>query len=457
MVRTRSARLKKPSATSGSAVGVVTTRPRKPKSRTTSSGTPSISHYSSPTKMFARATRESRQSTTSPAVSTRRSARTASSTSIPVSSPHHSTPSSSRTTATFSLSSASTSSLRSRRTTTSSIGVVPQPKALRSPTNTSRTPLKRDSEIFEDRPSRVRKRQRAVSKDDEVKSLARRLKEAEKGLRHRELELKKREAAVVKKQNALLRKEQSLLREHEGLRGRKETLLAKMRDVAAQSKDLVARGKAISAQEKALAKQAQREAAAAMIIPSSGNHDVNPIWALSYLEEHFTCSLCYEVMACPYSLNPGRCGHSFCALCILKWCFAAVHRGCGYWHDSLECPLCRAELPYTPDMTPRHMFTFPFTPNRLADAAIKALIETVKSAKPEAGTGVCTGGNEPKAGATVAQCDAHRLLAWRDNGMSYDDWSMRDERGRSEMTILVNEWPTLQANDFVAFKDRLSV
>ncbi|KAI0653298.1 hypothetical protein C8Q70DRAFT_888627, partial [Cubamyces menziesii] len=78
--------------------------------------------------------------------------------------------------------------------------------------------------------------------------------------------------------------------------------------------------------------------------------------------------------ACPYSLTPGRCGHSFCALCVLKWCFAAVHRGCGYWHDSLECPLCRAELPYTSDLTPRSIFSFPFSPNRLADGAIKALV-----------------------------------------------------------------------------------
>ncbi|KAI9060921.1 hypothetical protein FKP32DRAFT_995665 [Trametes sanguinea] len=166
-------------------------------------------------------------------------------------------------------------------------------------------------------------------------------------------------------------------------------------------------------------------------------------------------------MACPYTLNSARCGHSFCALCILKWCFAAVHRGCGYWHDSLECPLCRAELFYTPDITPRSIFTFPFVPNRLADSAIQALLETVKSVKPETGLGVCmlagAGGSESKAGAMNASCNPDRLLEWRDNGMLYQDWVARDKRGRMEMTLLISEWSTLQADDFVAFKDRLAV
>ncbi|KAH9887580.1 hypothetical protein C8Q73DRAFT_808715 [Cubamyces lactineus] len=167
---------------------------------------------------------------------------------------------------------------------------------------------------------------------------------------------------------------------------------------------------------------------------------VDPLWALSHLEEHFTCSLCYEIMACPYSLTPGRCGHSFCALCVLKWCFAAVHRGWGYWLDSLECPLCRAELPYTSNITPRSNFSFPFYPNRLADDAIKALVEIIKNAKPETEAG---------------SAEADKLPPWREGGMYYEDWYMRDKRGRSEMTLLADEWTWLQGDDFVAFKDRL--
>ncbi|CDO73353.1 hypothetical protein BN946_scf185008.g116 [Trametes cinnabarina] len=341
--------------------------------------------------------------------------------------------------------------------------VVPRRTTLGSSSpSTTCVSLKRDVDVLEETPSRLTKRRRSSAKDDASDSLANRLKDTEKILHRRELELKKREAAVVKKQNALQRKEESLSRERESLLKRKETLLAKARDVESQARDLSARGRALLAQEKALAKQAEAQATAAAVI--SAHPAVDPLWALSHLEDHFTCSLCFEVMACPYSLNPGRCGHSFCALCILKWCFAAVHRGCGYWHDPLECPLCRAELFYTSDVTPRSPFSFPFVPNRLADGEIQALIEVVRSVKPEPTTGVCmlsgVGGSEHKPGAKNTSPDTDRLLAWHDHGMLYEDWIARDSsfrRGRAEMTLLVNEWSTLDADDFIAFKDRLAV
>ncbi|KAH9884804.1 hypothetical protein C8Q73DRAFT_349807 [Cubamyces lactineus] len=309
-----------------------------------------------------------------------------------------------------------------------------------SSASTSRTPGRTKLDIVDDIPSRLSKRKRVAAEDEETESLAKRLKEADKVIRRREAELKKREAALARKENALTRKEGTITRELERLAQRKNTLAAKKRDLDAQSKDV------------------NMEAVAKTAVSSP---TVDPLWALSHLEEHFTCSLCYEIMACPYSLTPGRCGHSFCALCVLKWCFAAVHRGCGYWHDSLECPLCRAELPYTSDLTPRSIFSFPFSPNRLADCAIKALVDIVKNAKPETGAGsacvaAAAGGSTIKGSTALATSDADKLLSWREGGMYYEDWYMRDKRGRSEMTLLANEWTLLQADDFVAFKDRLS-
>ncbi len=136
--------------------------------------------------------------------------------------------------------------------------------------------------------------------------------------------------------------------------------------------------------------------------------------------------------ACPYTLAAGRCGHSFCSICILQWCFAAVHRGCGYWHDSLECPLCRAELPYTSDHVPRSLFSFPFTPNRLADSTIKALVELIRSADPQpgsssagSGSGVCT--LVGRTDTTTASCEDEKLLLWRGTGAAYVDWEERDK------------------------------
>ncbi|KIY53356.1 hypothetical protein FISHEDRAFT_19104, partial [Fistulina hepatica ATCC 64428] len=72
-------------------------------------------------------------------------------------------------------------------------------------------------------------------------------------------------------------------------------------------------------------------------------------------------------IAHPYSLNAGRCGHSFCAQCLLKWFFSRLHKGCGNWHESVDCPICRQMVVITPDRVPRMDITFPFVPNRLGD------------------------------------------------------------------------------------------
>ncbi len=79
-------------------------------------------------------------------------------------------------------------------------------------------------------------------------------------------------------------------------------------------------------------------------------------------------------------MDNALCGHTFCAICVLKWAFARIHLGCGYWHEALECPLCRALLPYTADNAPRNTHTFPFIPNRIADASIKSLLTILKEA-----------------------------------------------------------------------------
>ncbi|KAG1770742.1 hypothetical protein EDD22DRAFT_865770, partial [Suillus occidentalis] len=93
----------------------------------------------------------------------------------------------------------------------------------------------------------------------------------------------------------------------------------------------------------------------------------------THLEDYFTCPLCFEIMACPYSLNPRLCGHTFCATCILKWFFSRLHRACATWHEPVDCPICRSALFGTPDNVPRPDSSFPFTPNRTADNAIRGM------------------------------------------------------------------------------------
>ncbi|KAI0640781.1 hypothetical protein C8Q79DRAFT_994876 [Trametes meyenii] len=316
------------------------------------------------------------------------------------------------------------------------------------------------NENVEASPSRTPKRRRTTIAEDELQARAKRLKEAEKDLRLRQAEVKKREAAANKKHKTLDQTEQTLSREHGDVLERRRTLIVKTRALDAQMKTLQLQQKTLDARERSLNRQAERQSAAGMSL----NGTLNPARALDMLEEHYTCSLCYETMACPYTLTAGQCGHSFCALCLMQWCFAAVHRGCGYWHDSLECPLCRAELPYASDVTPRSVFSFPFTPNRLADGMIKTLVAVVKDAKPDdaptAGQGAC-----PTAGAGVGTGEdksidpsavSDRLALWREGGAMYNDWVERDTRGRKEITRLATGWSTFQAEDFIEFKDRLT-
>ncbi|KZP09890.1 hypothetical protein FIBSPDRAFT_759299, partial [Athelia psychrophila] len=99
---------------------------------------------------------------------------------------------------------------------------------------------------------------------------------------------------------------------------------------------------------------------------------------LALLDEHFTCSLCYETMACPYVLSPLRCGHSFDAICILRWFFSKAHQACGGWHEYVACPICRSQLIVTPERIPRHEITFPFIPNRTVDATVQDLVSKLE-------------------------------------------------------------------------------
>ncbi|KAF8555988.1 hypothetical protein OG21DRAFT_1409967 [Imleria badia] len=214
-----------------------------------------------------------------------------------------------------------------------------------------------------------------------------------------------------------------------------------------------------------VALQAKRELAVQV-----KEHQINSAQStLRYLEEYFTCPLCFEIMACPYALIPRNCGHTFCATCILKWFFSRLHKGCGGWHEAVDCPLCRSALPHTPERTPRSTSCFPFTPNRTADMAIRGLINTISHELTDA--------------STLASSP---LSDWNEDGHSKQEWSKREmyvtsavsgvaffiadsallclsipfragRAGRIEMTAIAAQWNTLKPTDFVIIKNRLEV
>lgn len=143
---------------------------------------------------------------------------------------------------------------------------------------------------------------------------------------------------------------------------------------------------------------------------------------------------CYEVLAFPYSLNPAQCGHTFCAICILKWFFSRLHKACGSWHESVDCPICRSLLVLTPERTPRHESTFPFVPNRIVQASCESLLEKLRTFWPSDLVK-----RESSVGALPAwdmDCKSHEeddedtessLKGWNEGGHLRTEWLRKDK------------------------------
>jgi len=160
---------------------------------------------------------------------------------------------------------------------------------------------------------------------------------------------------------------------------------------------------------------------------------------------------CYEIMAHPYTLNPGQCGHTFCAICILKWFFSRLHRACGGWHESVDCPICRSLLVITPDRVPRLDITFPFVPNRTAGALCESLID--KLAQSPAGTRLIVKREDSEGGLgsewdmewgrkkgkskeeEEMEAENSDVAGWREGGNTRTEWLKRDRRVTSSLNF----------------------
>ncbi|KAJ7180699.1 hypothetical protein C8R46DRAFT_590885 [Mycena filopes] len=195
---------------------------------------------------------------------------------------------------------------------------------------------------------------------------------------------------------------------------------------------------------------------------------------LAQLEEHFTCALCYDIMAQPYSLNPGQCGHTFCALCIIRHFFSRLHKPCGGWHESVDCPMCRSLLVITPDRVPRLDITFPFVPNRTAAAVCESMIEKLSHSSTASGLVVKreeSEGNWPgsewdmewgrKKGKSKEEEEMEEenadLAGWREGGNLRTEWLKKDREGKKEMLHLLKYWTTMRSQDFLDLKQKLGV
>jgi len=188
-------------------------------------------------------------------------------------------------------------------------------------------------------------------------------------------------------------------------------------------------------------------------------HDLDeaqPRDTLRFLEEHFTCALCLEIIAHPVTVPHPNCGHTFCALCMVKHFFSRFHRTCGGWHEHVECPMCRSILIYTPNQPPRSLLTFPFAKNRIADAAVTAMVDQLTTQVEGAGIVRLCGDVEQTKGGFKTECESP-LAVWRMGGSSRIEWLERREKGRQEVDYLSRNWSTISSHEFIMIKDRLAV
>ncbi|KDR80663.1 hypothetical protein GALMADRAFT_1097534 [Galerina marginata CBS 339.88] len=199
---------------------------------------------------------------------------------------------------------------------------------------------------------------------------------------------------------------------------------------------------------------------------------------LNQLEEHFTCPLCMESLAAPYSLSPSNCGHTFCGLCILKWFFSRLHRVCGLWHESVDCPICRSVLIPTPERTPRPQATFPFVPNRVTASVIESLVEKLAKAplysqakikreesegtwgsqsSKNRGRGCVRKMEPPEERDSEKISDILDVTTWREGGHMRAEWLKKDREGKREMAYILKNWSTMGSQEFITMKLKLGV
>lgn len=131
--------------------------------------------------------------------------------------------------------------------------------------------------------------------------------------------------------------------------------------------------------------------------------------------------------AAPYSLNNPQCGHTFCALCLVRWALASLSED-GGWHESLLCPMCRAPLPQAGSADPpRSKCTFPFIPNPIVDADIKDLVSIVREAADADVVPGSKGKSIAPSGRWHGKVD-DKVKAWGQGERALFDWEDRVRR-----------------------------
>ena len=170
-------------------------------------------------------------------------------------------------------------------------------------------------------------------------------------------------------------------------------------------------------------------------------------------------------------------------MCTLKWFFSRLHKACGGWHESVNCPICRSLLIITPDRLPCLDITFPFTPNRTVDLVVQYMIDKLVNSPFGDGRSVIKE-EEDIDGSGLSGVSMRRekekshssgLDAWRAGGSLRSDWIRRDwqvfvpppshhisthpcfREGQERIVHITKSWATLTSQEFIDLKAKLGV
>ena len=124
-----------------------------------------------------------------------------------------------------------------------------------------------------------------------------------------------------------------------------------------------------------------------------------------------TLTMTSHSRAFPVVISASRCGHTFCAKCVLSHFFNSFDAAISGWRTNVRCPLCTNKLPATPEGS-RTLKTCPFTHNRLVDEVLMCLIDSIGPAI----------GNENAGNDDAAVSE---LRKWVEDGPSKQGWLTR--------------------------------
>ncbi|RDX43271.1 hypothetical protein OH76DRAFT_1487964 [Lentinus brumalis] len=168
-------------------------------------------------------------------------------------------------------------------------------------------------------------------------------------------------------------------------------------------------------------------------------------WIKSELYDKFTCELCTNIIASPYSLKASECKHAFCAICLLRWIFKDFRDGA--WSSPIKCPSCTTTIPSITMQTPRDPMTFPLVPNHVALKMLHAYITVLSDA---ADTFLYSFSDTERTALEDVDDDT---LAWGWAMPGVRDLRTREREGQDFLSELRDNWADANAVAFASYKD----